>query len=308
MTTSIRDEALARGTIGHAAYEMMLAVFEWEIERFPRLAAEGPAEDFLNTFFEKKGAGYVIALVAEPDDAAARRMTHSWVKNWLVDQDRKRPMGALRNRLEKRLQRSPLFEVSEVAHYWYLTEDADEDRTVSTADLRSAAAAVEVELTVSAAGQIQLGRSGQLESLLRELLLRAGRLHVGQMVSICAERFPSLLATGDAMDHLNDVDWDEREDEAADDLFANTAAKLGSEQLAAGIYAALSNDERAILRSAGDAKSLASELGVGRSTAYSLIKGARARVIELAGSSSRSDEVRGALVDLLVGKRSSVPS
>ncbi|MFC6356525.1 hypothetical protein [Luethyella okanaganae] len=307
MTTSIRDEASARGTIGPAAYRMMLAVFGWEVKRFPRLAAQTPAEDFLNSFFEQKGAGYVVALVAESDDAAATRLTHAWVKNWLVDQDRKLPMGALRNRLEKRLQRSELFRVSEVAHYWYLTEDADLDKTVSTDDLRSAAAAVEVELQVSASGQVQLGRSGQLESLLRELLLLAGRLHIGQMASICAERFPSLVAVGDAMNHLKEAKWEENED-TADDLVANTAAKLDSETVAMEIYTALSEEEHTILRNAGDAESLSTTLGVGRSTAYGLIKKTRARVIELAGSASRSDEVRGALIDLLMGETSNVPS
>jgi len=307
MTTSIRDEASARGTIGPAAYRMMLAVFEWQVKRFPRLAALAPAEDFLNSFFEEKGAGYVIALVAEPDDAAATRLTHAWTKNWLVDQDRKLPMGALRNRLEKRLQRSDLFLASEVAHFWYLREDADVDKSVSTDELRSAAADVEVELQVSAAGQVQLGRSGQLESLLRRLLLLAGRLHVGQMASICAERFPSLVATGDAMNHLKDVDWEESED-TADDLVATTAAKLDNETIAMSIFTALTVDERTILRNAADVESLSTTLGVGRSTAYSLIKKTRARVIELAGSASRSDEVRGGLIDLLMGKTSNVPS
>jgi hypothetical protein len=307
MTTSIRDEASARGTIGPAAYKMMLVVFGWEVQRFPRLAAQASAEDFLNSFFEQKGAGYVIALVAEPDDAAATRLTHAWAKNWLVDQDRKLPMGALRNRLEKRLQRSELFRVSEIAHYWHLTEDADVDKTVSTDDLRSAAVAVEVELQVSAAGQVQLGRSGQLESLLRELLLLAGRLHIGQMASICAERFPSLVAVGAAMNHLKEAEWEKNED-TADDLVANTAAKLDSETVAMEIYTALAEDERIVLRNAGDAESLSTALGVGRSTAYSLIKKTRARVIELAGSASRSDEVRGALIDLLMGKTSNVPS
>lgn len=307
MTTSIRDEASARGTIGPAAYNMMLTVFGWEVQRFPRLAAQAPAEDFLNSFFEQKGAGYVIALVAEPDDAAATRLTHGWVKNWLVDQDRKLPMGALRNRLEKRLQRSELFRDSEVAHYWYLAEDSDLDKTVSTDDLRTAAAAVDVELQISASGQIQLGRSGQLESLLRELLLLAGRLHIGQMASICAERFPSLIAVGDAMNHLEEAEWENNE-HVADDLVANTAAKLDSETIAMDIYTALSEEERTILRNAGDAESLSIALGVGRSSAYSLIKKTRARVIELAGSAARSDQVRGALIDLLMGKTSNVPS
>jgi hypothetical protein len=307
MTTSIRDEAAALGTIGPAAHKMMLGVFGWEVPRFPRLAAQAPPEDFLNGFFEQKGAGYVIALVAEPDDAAATRLTHAWAKNWLVDQDRKLPMGALRNRLEKRLQRSELFRGSEVAHYWYLAEADDVDKTVSTDALRNAAASVDVELQISAAGQIQLGRSGQLESLLREILLLAGRLHIGHLTSICADRFPSVVATGDAMNHLNEAEL-EKNKNSAEDLVANTSAKLDSESAALEIYTALSEDERTILRNAGDAESLSTALGVGRSTAYSLIKRTRARVIELAGSASRSDDVRGALVDLLMGKTSNVPS
>lgn len=55
-TTLIRDEALARGTLGLAALKMMRGVFKKELRRFPGLRDTDSVDDFVNSFFQDKGA------------------------------------------------------------------------------------------------------------------------------------------------------------------------------------------------------------------------------------------------------------
>ena len=57
-----------------------------------------------------------------------------------------------------------------------------------------------------------------------------------------------------------------------------------------------------------DAAALAEELGIGRSSAYSIVKKLRGRLIELAGDDERSREVLAALVRLVLDGSSGVPS
>jgi len=55
-TTLIRDEALARGKIEISALAMMRSVVAEELPRFPGLR-DADTVDFVNSFFEDKGAG-----------------------------------------------------------------------------------------------------------------------------------------------------------------------------------------------------------------------------------------------------------
>lgn len=173
-TTQIRDEALSLGYLGNAALAMMRGVFREQLLRFPGLDDADEVDDLVNDFFEAKGAGYANAVTALPDDAAARRLTYTWVEHWLVDRVRQRPWGALRNRLEKRLQRSSLFTPSALAHHWILTNGDDIDLPVEEDELRAIAASAPVEVAPSMGdGPVRLGRTGQLEEMLRRVLAAA---------------------------------------------------------------------------------------------------------------------------------------
>ncbi len=117
--THIRDEALALGYLGNAALAMMRSVFREQMPRFPALDEADEVDDLVNEFFfEAKGAGYANAVTAVPDDAAAYRLTGKWVKHWLVDRVRKRPWGALRNRLEKNVWNA---QISSRHRRWHIT-------------------------------------------------------------------------------------------------------------------------------------------------------------------------------------------
>lgn len=309
-TTRIRDEALALGQLGRAALEMMRSVFAQELRQFPGLRGADSVDDLVNSFFELKGAGYANAITALPDDGAARRETRKWVVRWLVDRERERPWGALRNRLEKRLQRSDLFSPSAAKHHWFLTGAEDVDRPVTDDELRDIAASAPVEVALPTGdGPVRLGRTGQLEEMLRRVVVAAGRLHVSDLTRICADRFPTLLAPGDALDTTQDADWEVIEETTAGPgTAAITEEKHRDEHIAAQLLRTLTARERTAIRFVGDPPALARELGIGRSSAYSLIKSLRARLTELAGDAERGRNVLAALISLVVDDPVAVPS
>ena len=309
-TTYIRDEAEALGHLGNASLTMMRSVFHEHMPRFPGLDDADDVDDLVNDFFEAKGAGYANAVAAVPDDGAARRLTSKWVEHWLVDQVRKRPWGALRNRLEKRLERSPLFAPSALAHHWMLAEGVDTNLLVGDDELRAIAASAPVEVAPSSGdGPVRLGRTGQLEEMLRRVLAAAGRLHVSDLTDICAHRFPSLLETTDAFDATAEMDWDIIEETVpGNDGAATTLAKRDQEHRAAQLLPTMSARDRAVIRFFNDPRGLATELGVGRSSAYSLIAQLRARLIETAGDVERGREVVAALIGLVLDDAAVVPS
>jgi hypothetical protein len=309
-STRIREEALASGHLGQAALEMMRSVFKQELRQFGRLSATNSVDDLVNSFFELKGAGYANTIIALPDDGAARRETRKWVVRWLVDRERERPWGALRNRLEKRLQRSDLFSPSAAKQHWYLADGEDIERSVTTAELHNIASNAPVEVAIpEGQGFVRLGRAGQIEEMLRRVLVAAGRLHVSELTRICADRFPSLLEPCDALDAAEDADWGVIEEAiAGHDIVAVTEEQRREEQIAARLLSMLTARERTAIRFADDPPGLAQELGIGRSSAYSVIKSLCARLTEMAGDVPHSHTVLAALVSLVVDDSSGVPS
>jgi hypothetical protein len=309
-TTLIKDEARARGELGRSALSMLLRIFREEVARFPGLMSIETTEDLALEFFADRGTSYVDAVLAAPDDDAAARKTRRWARHWLVDLARKLPYGALRSRIEKRLQRSNQFLPSNAAHHWRLADGDDADRAADFDTLFSAAAEAPVEVRVEVGGRVILGRAGQLEELLRRVLEVAGRLHISDLTYICARRFPSTLEVGDwltSRDAAADIEEAEDTKEAEDTIFA-TATQLADGRVAQHIFEQLTPMERLSLAYAQDADALAAHLGVGRSTAYSRITQAKARLLELAGDSARSRQVLIDVVSLILDEVPAVPS
>lgn len=82
-------------------------------------------------------------------------------------------------------------------------------------------------------GPARLGRLGQLEEMLRRILAAAGRMHTSDLTRICADRFPSLLESGDVLLATIRADWVIVEDTTpALDSEEATEAKLSDESLA----------------------------------------------------------------------------
>lgn len=309
-TTTIRDEAAALGHLGVAALKMMTAVFTAQVPRFPGLVPPDEVSDLVNQFFADKNPGYVDAVTAAPNDAAATRLTRKWAERWLVDRVRQQPWGALRNRLEKRLERSPLFAPSAVAHYWREASEEDADRPHTHAQLRATAVAARVDVTFpTGGGAVTLGRAGQLEELIRRLLHVAGRLSVSDITRICADRFPSVMLSGDA--HLSAVQSDDAGlDEAPADPDAVQVAADRIREAIRGetLLRLLTDQERLVIRHSEDMTALAQALGVGRSSAYSAKKQLQARLIELAGDDERGMAAMKSMIGLVLDEDGAVPS
>lgn len=310
-TTLIRDEAAARGQLGPAALAMLLRVFKSELRRFPGLAEIDTAEDLALEFFADRAAAYVDAVLATPDDEAAARRTRQWARNWLIDRVRTTPYGALRNRLEKRLQRSPLFRASSVAHHWYLVGEEDIDGpVVSFEEIYETAIGIRVDVVVDSRGRIVLGRAGQLEAMLRAVLELCGRLHVADITYLCARRFPSVLEEGDwltSRDRTAEIE-DAEDIYPSEDAIDETAEQLADARDARAIFDQLTPVERLALRFVDDPREVASRLGVGRSTAYSHIQRGKAKLFELAGDRSRASEVMTDVLALILDDDVAVPS
>lgn len=309
-TTLIRDEAAARGQLGPAALSMLLRVFDSELRRFRGLAEVDTAEDLTFEFFADRATSYVDAVLATPDDEAAARLTRRWARNWLIDRVRTTPYGALRHRLEKRLQRSSLFRASAVANHWLLEGEEDIDRAATPEEIYDAAADVRVDVIVNAGGRVVLGKAGQLEEMLRAVLRRSGRLHIADLTYLCVRRFPSVLEDGDwLMVGNRTAEIEDVEDiYSRDDAIFEGIGQQADSRVAREIFARLTKIERIALRFGDDRQKVASLLGVGRSTAYSRIQSAKARLLELAGDQARARQVMTDVLRLILDDEITVPS
>lgn len=308
-TTHIKDEAEALRQIGPIALDMMIRVFGSVLRSFPALRVRDSDADLVQSFFADRGQAYVIQILAAPDDAAAERITRSWATNWLVDATRKLPFGALRNRLEKRLSRSPDFSASEVAHHWYLTDETDEDRPHTHEDLADVAARSKIEVIGRPDGGVWLGKHGELEELLHQLLIVAGRMHVAEMTVICGNRFPAALQVGSDPEPVPDADWDVLIDteEASDGVF-NTAQMIRAERVASTLLPKLSAEDVTVIRFRDDIEQLAAELGCSRSAAYNARGRLRTHLHDLAGDGPEARDVIASLLRLVLDNSDFVPS
>lgn len=289
---------------------MLLRVFASELRRFPGLAEIDTAEDLALEFFADRATSYVDAVLATPDDEAATRRTRQWARNWLIDRVRTTPYGALRNRLEKRLQRSPLFHASSVANHWFLEGEEDIDRVATSEEVREAAEDIRVDVNVDAGGRVVLGQTGQLEGMVQAVLKLCGRLHIADLTYLCAQRFPSVLEDGDSLTarHRTTEIEDVADTQSRDDATFGAAEQKADSRVAQEIFARLTEVERLALRFGDDQREVASRLGVGRSTAYSRIQSAKATLLELAGDRTRARRVMTDVLRLILDDDLAVPS
>ncbi|WP_033106756.1 hypothetical protein [Microbacterium profundi] len=308
-TTRIKEELLASGQLGQAAFEMMTAVFKSLVMKFSALRERETVEDLRNGFFLEKGTGYVLAIRAAEDDDAAARITYAWGTRWLVDESRKLPFGALRNRLEKRLERCDLFDPSRVAHHWFLADGDDESYPFTTSQLEAIAAAADIEMHPWGEGNLRIGKTGELEHLIQSLLECAGRLHVAEITVICGNRFPLILQLGDASESTVESNSGMLENSAPDsDSVFVTAEMMHVDRLASAIFPQLTDEEVTIFRFWGDVPRLVEELNRSRSSVYKAMDNARRRLVELAGGGHEGRQIMLALMRPILDRSASVPS
>lgn len=306
--TEIVDELHSLGYFGLQAIGLLLKLTEEELRRFPALTSDGvnDAEDYAQSFFLACGLPLTTAVSLEAaDDEVLGRMFRRWLRNWLVDQNTETAMGALRDRLEKRLDRDPRFQRSPVQHFWFLSGELAEAGTDDVTTLSTVARRVHVTYYPEPPGgkrRAQLGKTGELENLLKELLVSArGSLHISTLVAVVANRFPHVLDP-------HTIYPDEGENtsiESVADPNPSPLTELMQEDddenfglLAEVAFRQLTQEEKELVLVLDDLKEAMKLLGLQRSSASLRISRFRSRLIEIAGNDSNSREILRRIIGL----------
>lgn len=306
--TDIVNELHSLGRFGPQAIVLLLKLTAEELRRFPALTASrvADAEDYAQEFFLTRGAALTTTVSLEAsDDDVLGRIFRRWLRNWLVDQNTETATGALRERLEKRLDRDPRFQRSPVQHFWFRTGESAEAATYDTSILNTVARRVQMTFYPEPPGgkrRAQLGKTGELENLLEKLLLSAqGSLHISTLVEIVANRFPHVLDP-----HTIYLDEGENSSmESVADLNPSPLTELIKEEddvnfdlLAEAAFTQLTQEEKELVLVLDNLKAAMQLLGLKRSSASLRISRFKARLIEIAGNDSNSREVLRRLIGL----------
>ena len=306
--TVLLEELRALGSFGPATVELLLDTAREELGRFPGLTADAAStfEDYAYDFFLDRGKALTVAIRLEAeDDAALGRMIRRWLRNWLIDLNSQTALGALRDRLEKRMSRDGRFGRAPVGHYWRLNDGPAEAATVDLATLASVARRVHVTFfpePPDGSRRAQLGRAGELETLLAQLFKTAqGSLHISTLVHVIANRFPHVL------DPLTVSTEDEATELAAAggmlplELVVEDEDHEYYEKQALAAFESLSAQERDLVLVLDDPKAAAAMLELGKSTTALRIRGLKSKLVEISGDEMSAREVVRRVIALCAG-------
>jgi hypothetical protein len=268
------------------------------------------AEDYALEFFSARGKALTAALIATAvTDESVGKIVRKSLRNWLIGVNDETAVGALRDRVEKRLLRDPRFERKPPSHFWKLSEGPSEAVDVDIDALNRVANGVYVTFFVQkndSVKRVQLGKSGELEHLLHEVFrAAAGSLHISVIVQILAHRFPHVLDPQRAEPSPNDEDDIHGEASLVpssvllpEDELEQCETDLARSQLATEITRSLSEAERALVPVLDDASSAAGILGCGRSSAYERLRVLKAKLLAMSGSEADARSVLGEVLRL----------
>jgi len=313
--TVLVEELRALGSFGPATVDVLLDTAREELGRFPGLTADAAStfEDYAYDFFLDRGKALTTAIRLEAeDDAALGRMIRRWLRNWLIDLNSKTALGALRDRLEKRMSRDGRFGRAPVEHYWRLNDGPVEAVAVDLAALASIARRVHVTFfpePPDGSRRAQLGRAGELETLLEQLFNTAqGSLHISTLVHVIANRFP----------HVLDPLTVSTEDEATEliatggmlplELVIEDEEQEDFEKLALAAFESLSIQERDLVLVLDDPKAAANMLGLGKSATALRIRALKSKLVEISGDEMSTREVVRRIIAHCLGVRGSAPA
>lgn len=313
--TVLVEELRALGSFGPAIVDRLLDTAREELRRFPRLTADVALtfEDYAYDFFHDRGEALTAAIRLEAeDDAALGRMIRRWLRNWLIDLNSQTALGALRDRLEKRMSRDLRFGRALVDHHWRLNDGPSEAAAVDFAALASVARRVHVTFfpePPDGSRRAQLGKTGELETLLEQIFRTAqGSLHISTLVHVIANRFP----------HVLDPLTVSMEDEAAD--LTSAAERLPLEQVvedeeqeyiekrAQTFFESLTPQERNLILVLDDPKAAAAMLGLGKSTTALRIRALKSKLVEASGDETSAREVARQIITRCLGVYESPPA
>lgn len=317
----VLHELRSHGEFGPASLHLLLRLTSEELRRFPALLADRAmsTEDYAVEFFADRGKALTAKLVAiAVSDESIGKIIRQWLRNWLINANDQTAIGALRDRVEKRLQRDSRFEKCTPAHFWKLTHGPSGTADADVDDLKRVANQVHVTFFAvrnKTVKRVPLGKAGELENLLEKLFdLAGGSLHISMIVGVLAHRFPHVLDPQriEPSSSEDDQDGDATFSVPSDLLLPEEQleyreiTRVGL-QLAAEITVSLSETERTLVLLLDDPAAVAEVLGCGRSSAYVRIRELKVKLLEMAGS---EQEARSVIADVLslcgAGERVSV--
>ena len=249
------EELQSQGRFGPVSLTLLFDLTRQEAQRFPVLRPtsgwNGDAiEDLIHTFFADKGEAITSALLATVTDIdSMRRYIRASVRNFLVDQARKRPLGRIRRKIEDLLASnghlySRVPDGNPGAGQWHLNSIVRAPYAGDFRTLVTAAKSVKGIKPVRWDGSRQgpLATDAELNSILSAVFLKAdGSLDIPTLTLVLVERFPYAVEMEDTV--LDDRQWE---------LYSTPAEQqpgyaLGISESAFEVYCQLSPSQRSLL-------------------------------------------------------------
>lgn len=268
-----------------------------EVQRFPVLEpGSGWTEDSIwervQSFFTERGREVTVAVLAQTSDLASMsRYLRRSIRNFLVSEARKTPVGSVRRKIEDLLAASPEFERvpsgTAGAGRWQLVGAQWSPYAGELRPLVAAAYSIPGVRAVHWSGgrRAPLASDESLVAILNAVLsAAAGSLAVPEVTWVLVQRFPAAVELADATLDQSAFDLTVAPFEDRPDVLVEVSAR------AREVYDQLSPSQRALLphldKPVDDHMQI---LGVGRSQAYEAARKLRAALRELVPE----DELRG---------------
>jgi hypothetical protein len=298
------DAVRRDGHLGRESIDLIEAIMREETRRFPVLRPPAgwtpeEIEERVHAFLLEKLVKLTAALTASGLTAESTgKLVRVFVRNWLISQARKTPLGAIRRKLEEDVL-AVFSEFRQVeagapgAGRWYLDGQSSYPFGGDERLLVAAAYAVPDVKPVRWSGPRRppVASSADLRRIVQAILQEAdGSLEVAQLVHVVALRFPMAA---------------EAEDTTVDDeAFASVvsaddpAAEVGTSVTARAVFDQLSPAQRVILPLLveSDVDLVQERLKVGRSQAYAAAK----RLRELLDKILPTDDTRGSVLAAVI--------
>ena len=298
-TIDAYEELRQFGHFDRAGLLLLRSLMRQETQRFPVL--EPPAGwtdesvmEMVQSYFAEKGPRITAALLAQAQDTGSMaRILRRSIKNFLIDQARQTPSGAVRRKIEDLLTAGPDF--AQVppsrpgAGRWHLAGGSDIPWGGDLHPLVEAAYAVPDVRAVRWSGRRRapLASDASLTAILRAILTAAGgSLEVAQLTAVLLRRFPAAAEPADAT--LTEELYDRAVAPVEDrpDVIAEIS------QQAREVYEQLSPAQRALLPHLNKPPEEHQQiLGVGRSQAYATTRRLRALLTELLDTEEHREEI-----------------
>lgn len=260
-----------------------------EVHRFPVLRpgagwTEDVVWDYTQSFFAARGRAVTVGVLAQTADAASMgRYLRRAIRNFLVSEARKTPVGAVRRKLEELLAGSSVFEVVATgapgAGRWQLAGTQGPPYSGELQPLVSATYSVPDVRAVRWSGQRRapLTSDAALIAILRAVFAAAaGSLDVAELTWVFLQRFPAAVEPADAALDQSAFDL------AVAPLADNPEVLVDVSERAQEVYEQLSPSQRALLphldKPVADHMQI---LGVGRSQAYEAARKLKGTLEEL---------------------------